>query len=243
MALILMTVTATSLPGVTEGVRWWQGGVVAGRTSGTVREWHDDLGWGVLDSPDTPGGCWAHYSVVEMEGFRSLTPGDAVAFDVEQARQDGYDFRAVRVLRTRPACSSTLSLTFDAAQPEPVRVIRPAELTGADPTAGMSRELAFESGLLWSGRVTTAPGAVSGWHHHDLNVSSLYVVQGVLRLEFEGAEGHLDAVAGDFVQVPAFTVHRESNPTDEPSVAVIARAGGGTPTVNVEEAPPPHGAR
>ena len=50
-----------------------------------------------------------------------------------------------------------------------------------------------------------------------------------------------DAVAGDFVHVPAFTVHRESNPTDEPSVAVIARAGGGIPTVNV--APPERAAR
>jgi uncharacterized RmlC-like cupin family protein len=43
--------------------------------------------------------------------------------------------------------------------------------------------------------------------------------------------------AGDFVHVPAFTIHRESNPTDEPSLAVIARAGGGIPTVNVEEPP------
>ena len=50
--------------------------------------------------------------------------------------------------------------------------------------------------------------------------------------------GHLDAQAGDFVHVPAFTVHRESNPTDEPSIAVIARAGGGIPTVNVD---PPQG--
>ena len=63
---------------------------------------------------------------------------------------------------------------------------------------------------------------------------SLYVVRGVLRLEFEGFDGHLDAYAGDFVHVPSFTVHRESNPTDEPSVAVIARAGGGIPTVNLE---------
>jgi hypothetical protein len=31
-------------------------------------------------------------------------------------------------------------------------------------------------------------------------------------------------------------VHRESNPTDQPSVAVLARAGGGVPTVNVDEA-------
>jgi len=120
------------------------------------------------------------------------------------------------------------------AEPVPVRVFRFDELEVADPTSGMVRERAFELPTLWSGRVTTRPGAVSGWHHHDRNESSLYVVQGVLRLEFEGFDGHLDAYAGDFVHVPSFTVHRESNPTDEPSVAVIARAGGGIPTVNVE---------
>ena len=120
---------------------------------------------------------------------------------------------------------------------EPVTVIKPSDLEAADPTPGMARARAFEGDLLWSGRVVTEPGAVSGWHHHDINDTSLYVVSGVLRLEFEGYDGHLDAEAGDFVHVPAHTVHRESNPTDEPSVAVIARAGGGVPTVNVE--PPP----
>jgi uncharacterized RmlC-like cupin family protein len=124
---------------------------------------------------------------------------------------------------------------------EPVRVFRPDDLVAADPTPGMDRMRAFELPLLWSGRVVTAPGAVSGWHHHDRNESSLYVVSGVLRLEFEGHEGHLDARAGDFVHVPAFTVHRESNPGDEPSFAVIARAGGGVPTVNVDSPPAPHG--
>ena len=117
---------------------------------------------------------------------------------------------------------------------EPIRVIRASELLAADPTPGMQREQAFEVPLLWAGRVVTAPGAVSGWHHHDRNESSLYVVSGVLRLEVDGVEGYLDAEPGDFVHVPAFTVHRESNPTGEPSVAVIARAGGGIPTVNVE---------
>ena len=116
----------------------------------------------------------------------------------------------------------------------PVRVIRSNELVDADPTDGMSRSRAFEAPGLWAGRVVTAPGAVSGWHHHDVNESSLYVVSGVLRLECEGVEGFVDAEAGDFVHVPAFTVHRESNPTDEVSVAVIARAGGGIPTVNVD---------
>lgn len=117
---------------------------------------------------------------------------------------------------------------------EPVRVVKAADLVPADPTPGMSRSRAFEVPTLWAGQVVTAPGAVSGWHHHDRNETSLYVVSGVLRLEFAGGAGHVDAEAGDFVHVPAFTVHRESNPTDEPSVAVIARSGGGIPTVNVD---------
>ncbi len=116
---------------------------------------------------------------------------------------------------------------------EPVQVIRGADLVDADPTPGMARSRAFEVPALWAGRVETEPGAVSGWHHHDRNETSLYVVSGVLRLEFEGYDGHLDAGPGDFVHVPAFTVHRESNPGAQPSVAVIARAGGGVPTVNV----------
>ena len=124
--------------------------------------------------------------------------------------------------------------------PRPVRVVRAADLQEADPTAGMQRARAFEVPGLWSGTVVTAPGAVSGWHHHDSNVSSLYVVRGVLRLECEGVEGYVDAHPGDHVEVPARTVHRESNPGDVPSLAVIARAGDGVPTVNVEHAPPPH---
>ena len=75
---------------------------------------------------------------------------------------------------------------------------------------------------------------MSGWHHHDVNDTSIYVVSGVMRLEFEGHDGYVDAVAGDFVHVPAHTVHRESNPTDQATVAVLARAGGGVPTVNVD---------
>jgi len=116
----------------------------------------------------------------------------------------------------------------------PIRVFRPADLVPTDPTPGMDRQRAFELPLLWAGQVETAPGAVSGWHHHDLNESSLYVVRGILRLEFEGHDGFIDAGPGDFVHVPAFTVHRESNPLDEPSLAVIARVGGGVPTVNVD---------
>ena len=122
----------------------------------------------------------------------------------------------------------------------PIRIVGPDELVEADPTYGMRRERAFEVPGLWAGQVTTLPGGVSGWHHHDSNESGLYVVRGVLRFECEGVDGFLDAGPGHFVHVPAYTVHRESNPTDEPSVCLIARAGSGVPTVNVDRPPPPH---
>jgi CspA family cold shock protein len=67
-------------------------------TLATVREWDDEEGWGVLDSNDTPGGCWAHFSVIEMPGFRSLTPGRKVTMEWEKGEQDGYQYRATRIV-------------------------------------------------------------------------------------------------------------------------------------------------
>ena len=118
---------------------------------------------------------------------------------------------------------------------EPVRVVPAGDLADADPTPGMRRLRAFDVPGLWAGLVHTQPGATSGWHHHGEHETSLYVVSGVLRLEFgPGGRSTVDAGPGDFVHVPAHTVHRESNPTDAVSTAVIARAGAGEPTVNVD---------
>jgi len=66
-------------------------------TRATVREWHDDEGWGVVDSPATPGGCWVHFSDVAVAGYRHLTAGQPVDLEWESPGQDGYAYRAVRV--------------------------------------------------------------------------------------------------------------------------------------------------
>lgn len=78
----------------------------------TVREWHEDLGWGVLDSGETTGGCWAHYSVietplisrsgnVEVHEYKNLKAGDVVELEWEAPGQDGFSYRAT-VVRRRP---------------------------------------------------------------------------------------------------------------------------------------------
>jgi CspA family cold shock protein len=66
----------------------------------TVREWNDEEGWGVLDCLETPGGCWGWYAAIEMEGFRRLEAGQQVALEWEAPgfKQDGYDYRAVRIV-------------------------------------------------------------------------------------------------------------------------------------------------
>lgn len=87
-----------------------------------VRVWHDEEGWGVLDSAETPGGCWVHFSHIEMDGYRSLRDLDTVEVEFREVPQDGYRFTAVRVVvpgRPGPAPStggaytSSLTLEFD----------------------------------------------------------------------------------------------------------------------------------
>jgi len=106
---------------------------------GTVREWNEDEGFGVIDSADTPGGCWAHFSSIVMAGYRSLAPGDRVSFTCEAGQQDGFDYRARLVWPP-------------GADP---RTEPPAESHQQDPAAAYRSRLTIR----WAdGPVTTRPG-------------------------------------------------------------------------------------
>lgn len=78
-------------------------------TQATVRTWDDEQGWGVLTSDATPGGCWTHFSAIDVDGHRTLSPGQQVRLTAESPGQDGYDWRAVRVVLdgTAPATPDT----------------------------------------------------------------------------------------------------------------------------------------
>jgi CspA family cold shock protein len=96
----------------------------------TVRIWHSDEGWGVLDSAETPGGCWAHFSHAAVSGYAGFEAGQAVWLEWEATAQDGYAYRALRFWpagsepvdrprATEPSAAyhSTLTLTFDDQPP------------------------------------------------------------------------------------------------------------------------------
>lgn len=75
---------------------------------GRVESWDDETGWGVLSADLPNGGVFAHFSVVEGEGYRSLTPGDPVAFEYVDAgggpgSQDGCSYVAERVVPLEPS--------------------------------------------------------------------------------------------------------------------------------------------
>ena len=114
-------------------------------------------------------------------------------------------------------------------------MIRPHERTQAAPTPGMTREEAVATDRQWAGVARTEAGMASGWHHHGDFESTIYVLSGVLRMEFGpgGAEA-LEGGPGDFLHVAPGSVHRESNPNEEEARIVVVRSGSGEPVFNVD---------
>ena len=73
-------------------------GTASGRTSGTVRLWMEVDGWGVIDSPDLPGGCRAEASVVEgLQPGQTLRAGQPVEVEWTTPGPGDFGYRAVRV--------------------------------------------------------------------------------------------------------------------------------------------------
>lgn len=113
--------------------------------------------------------------------------------------------------------------------------IGPGERCVADPTPGKVREQAIAVEGLWSGLVRTEPGVASGWHHHGDHDTSVYVIEGHVRIEFgPGGASSVEAGPGDFVHIPRRLVHREVNAGPVTSQEIVTRSGTGPPTINVD---------
>src|SRR5215207_9421204 len=116
-----------------------------------------------------------------------------------------------------------------------VRLVLPADRVEGERTPGMTREQAISIDGLWAGLVRTEAHMTTGWHHHADYETSIYVVDGSLRMESgPGGTSVVEAGPGDFVHVPKGAIHREGNPGDEESHIVVVRAGRGPAVVNVD---------
>lgn len=71
----------------------------ASAVAGVVKWFDADEGWGVIEAPEVPGGCFVYFSHIEMDGYRQLHAGQHVRFTFERPGflQDGYRYRALAV--------------------------------------------------------------------------------------------------------------------------------------------------
>ena len=123
-----------------------------------------------------------------------------------------------------------------------VRIVRGDELDPDTPqTSGMSRLAAITAkrggaDKLWAGTVDIEPAAMTGAHHHGPVESIIYVLSGRARMRWgERLEFVAEAAPGDFIFVPPFVPHQESNASpDEPLSCVLVRSGQDPVVVNLE---------
>lgn len=57
------------------------------RTTGTVKWFNEEKGFGFITRDDGGKDCFVHHSSIQMSGFKSLDEGDQVEFDMVQGEK------------------------------------------------------------------------------------------------------------------------------------------------------------
>ena len=101
-----------------------------------------------------------------------------------------------------------------------------AQTHGMVRRAGVS-ESTVGASKIWMGETRMAPGVVSGAHHHGQNETGIYVLSGnpVFIYFADGVQKRIETEAGDYVYVPPFVPHIESNEHGSvEAVVIVARS-------------------
>ena len=101
--------------------------------------------------------------------------------------------------------------------------------SGTAQTPGMVRKPAIHkestgASKIWFGTVTCAPNYKGPPHHHGEAETAAYVISGYVRVHYgEDFKDHVEAGPGDYLFVPANTLHIEENPYDIPCEQFLTR--------------------
>ena len=117
---------------------------------------------------------------------------------------------------------------------DPVRLVRPADRVEGERPPGMMREQAIAIDGMWAGLVRTEAQMTTGWHHHADYDTSIYVVDGRLRMELGpgGSEGSRQVQATSCMRLGCDP--SEGNPANAESHIIVVRAGRGPAVINVD---------
>ncbi len=69
-------------------------------TTGTVKWFDDQKGYGFITLDDGSKDCFVHHSAIQGNGFKSLTEGERVQFDVVQGRKGPAAENVVKVVES-----------------------------------------------------------------------------------------------------------------------------------------------
>jgi cold shock protein len=72
--------------------------------TGTVKWFNDAKGWGFIEPEGGGADVFAHFSAIQMEGFKTLKPGARVSFELIQGPKGhlAQDIRVLEAARAKP---------------------------------------------------------------------------------------------------------------------------------------------